>query len=439
MQHKIVSVKKNSPAQKAGISAGDFLTHINNTEIYDIIDYEHFTCLENLSCTLTHKDGTPFTVSIKKDMYEPLGLDFESSLMSPIKSCKNHCIFCFIDQMPQGGRKTLHFKDDDWRLSLIMGNYVTLTNVSEDEFERIINRRVSPLYISVHATNGEVRKTMMRNPTAPLIMQRLKRLKEANLRFHAQIVLCPEINDGDILKQTITDLYSLYPAAQSVAVVPVGLTQHREGLFPLRRLTQQECKNTIALVEKLQNEFLQKTGTRFVFIADEMYTYVGLPLPQEETYEDYPQIENGVGLLRKFEDEFMYRLSEIKDTLVPNTPPATIHGACGFAAKDFLQNLFNTLLPYGICVKLHAIKNNFFGESVTVSGLVTAGDIAAQLKNNGIKKLVIPSNMLRENSDVFLDGNSVGWLKEQLCCNVYPLACHDGGECLDALINALDR
>lgn len=441
MKHLIKSVDKGSPAEEAGIHEGAYLLKIDGSEVVDVIDYEQLTCTDRLLAEFELEDGSVLEADIEKDMYAPLGLNFESALMSAVRQCKNHCIFCFIDQMHTGGRKTLHFKDDDWRLSLIMGNYVTLTNVDDEEFERIIKRRVSPLYISVHATDGEIRKRMMRNPTADIIMQRLSRLKEEKLRFHAQIVLCPEINDGEVLKKTVEDLYSLYPAAESVAVVPVGLTKHREGLYPLRCLTRDEAREVIVMTEKLQERFFAESGTRFVFCSDEMYVYAKMPLPAEECFEDYPQIENGVGLLRKFEYEFINELEDMSEKLRKKLLGKKIHlhGATGVSAYSFLQCLFDKLERYNIKIELHPIRNDFFGETVTVAGLTCAQDIAAQLVGKGIKQLIIPATMLRENDDVFLDGVRVHELEKELDCEIIALPCYDGGVFLKTLVKKLLR
>ena len=249
MRHLITAVDPDSIAEELGIEPGWSLASIDGEEILDVIDYEQLTTKEALELCFETPEGESVYADVEKELYEPLGLNFESGLMSPIKSCKNHCVFCFIDQMPKGVRDTLHVKDDDWRLSLIMGNYVTLTNIDDAEFARILKRRVSPLYISVHATDGEIRKAMMRNPTAVRIMERLSRLKEEGMQFHAQIVACPGLNDGEVLSQTLSDLLKLAPAAQSVAVVPVGLTRYREKLYPLRTLTREEARDVILRVE----------------------------------------------------------------------------------------------------------------------------------------------------------------------------------------------
>ncbi|MBQ3108978.1 MAG: DUF512 domain-containing protein [Clostridia bacterium] len=429
MEQKITSVDKNSIGEELGIRPGDLLLSIDGEPVYDIVDYEQLCAKEKLVLTLrTGKEE--WDAEVEKDLYEPLGLSFESGLMSPLKSCKNHCMFCFIDQMPKGIRKTLEVKDDDWRMSLIMGNYVTLTNVDDEEFERIIRRRVSPLYISVHATDPEVRKTMMRNPTAVRIMERLTRLKEEGLQFHCQVVLCPGHNDGEVLEKTIRELGALYPAAQSLAVVPVGLTKHREGLAPLRVHTKEEAAAAIDMIEGFQKEFLKKHDTRFVFASDEMYLAAGRELPEEETFEDYAQLENGVGLLRKFEFEFQMALDNLKKRKVP----LYLDSASGRIAAPFMQQLFRELEEKNIFITVHPIRNDFFGETVTVSGLVTAGDIANQLAGTlKGKALLIPSSMMREREDVFLDGKHKTDLESALGIPVISMCPWDGETFIDEL------
>lgn len=423
MKHLITAVDSGSIAEEIGVEPGWRLLAIDGEEILDIIDYEQLMTKEVLTVSFETKDGEEVEAEIEKDLYETLGLNFESGLMSPIRHCKNHCVFCFIDQMPKGVRSTLHVKDDDWRLSLIMGNYVTLTNIDDAEFERILKRRVSPLYISVHATDGEIRKKMMRNPTAVRIMERLSRLKEEHMQFHAQIVLCPEINDGDILSKSLIDLLSLAPAAQSVAVVPVGLTKYREGLYPLRTLTKEEARDAIRRVAACNEAAKKEWGFGFAYASDEMYSIAELPLPEYDDYEDFPQIENGVGLLRKFEFEFKEALEEqrkLKKQLI-------LDAATGESAHPFLQPLFEMLKPYGIDIRLHKIKNHYFGNTVTVSGLMTEGDLAAQLKDRlSGNVLLLPDDTLRERDDVFLDGKRLKDLEADLGVKVIPLCASDG-------------
>lgn len=434
MKHLITAVDANSIAQELGIAPGWFLTTIDGEDVLDVIDYEQLTAKETLEVCFETPEGECICADIEKELYEPLGFNFESGLMSPIKSCKNHCIFCFIDQMPKGVRSSLHVKDDDWRLSLIMGNYVTLTNIDDAEFERIIKRRVSPLYVSVHATDGAIRKSMMRNPTAIHLMSRLNRLKQEGMQFHAQIVTCPGINDGEVLSQTLSDLLALAPAAQSVAVVPVGLTRYREGLYPLRTLTRAEALDAIRRVEACNEAAFAKTGTGFAYASDEMYSIAEVSLPCYEAYGDFPQIENGVGLLRKFEWEFLEALRE----QTPLRAPYNVDAATGASAFPFLQPLFEKLAPYGIHVVLHRIENAYFGPTVTVSGLLTATDLAQQLTGKlttGL--LLLPDDTLREREDVFLDGEHLAGLAKRLGVRIVPLCASDGAVFIEKLFGLL--
>lgn len=421
MKHLITAVDEHSVASRLNIEAGSYLCAIDSQQVQDIIDYELFVARSRFTLDLETPGGRLRRLRVRKGEYEPMGLSFETGLMSPLRSCKNHCIFCFIDQMPKGIRPTLEVKDDDWRLSLIMGNYVTLTNVGEAEFQRILDRRVSPLYISVHATDPGVRRHMMKNPDAGLLMPRLQRLRDAGLMFHAQAVVCPGVNDGAVLRRTIAGLADLHPAARSLAVVPVGVTRHRAGLEPIEPVGPGQAAALIDLVEREQLCLLPRLGTRFVFAADELYLTAGRQLPLERHYEGYPQLENGVGLLRRFEADFRYQLGET----APLPAPAEVDAACGVSAAPFLCGLFRELVPYGVTVNLQPIRNNFFGATVTVSGLVTAGDIAGQLRKT-TDTLVIPSSMLRAGEDVFLDGRTLGELEGALGMRVVPLCADDG-------------
>lgn len=415
---RITAVERGSIAASLNIKEGDMLLSINSEPVLDVVDYTYLCAEEQLKLLFERADGGRYEVELNKDAYAPLGLVFESGLMSTVRACKNRCMFCFIDQMPKGGRKTLQFKDDDWRMSFIMGNYITLTNVDEAEFERILKRRVSPLFVSVHATDPAVRMRMMRNPTAGEILPRLKRLAEAGLKFHCQIVCCPTVNDGEVLQQTLGDLVALHPYAQSVAVVPVGLTKFREGLASLRVFTQQESKDTLDQIRNFAAGCMERMGTAFVFASDEFYLAAGEELPSYEKYEDFPQIENGVGLLRLFEWEFMEALEEKK----PLKKRFAFEAAGGMLAHPFMKKLYQALIPYGIDCALYAIRNDFFGPTITVGGLVTGQDLTSQLKGRlktGV--LLIPHNMLREQEDVFLDGMTVKELLEALNVRVIPV------------------
>ncbi len=415
---RIVGVDSGTIAEELGIAKGDSLISINGQPVLDIVDYEYLCAEERLVLLFLRENGEEFEAEIEKDLYEPLGLSFESGLMSPIRSCKNHCIFCFIDQMPKGGRETLQFKDDDWRMSFIMGNYITLTNVDKAEFQRILDRRVSPLYISVHVTDPQVRVRMMRNPDAGLLMHRLNMLRDAGLRFHCQIVCCPGVNDGAILKKTLEDLASLMPAAQSAAVVPVGLTKFRHGLDPLRVFTKEEARSTLLMVRGIAENCKRNTGSAFVFPADELVLLAGEELPPYEAYEDFPQIENGVGLLRLFEHEFIEELRE----RVPLQKCFSFDAAGGVLAHSFMKSLYQELSPYGIDCTAHAVRNEYFGPTITVGGLVTGQDLLSQIQGH-LKSdlLLLPHNMLREQEDVFLDGMTVEELSRALGVRVVPV------------------
>lgn len=401
---------------------------INASPVVDMIDYEFLTAESKLEVVVESADGILRTIHIIKSEYEPLGLSFATSLMSPMRTCHNHCIFCFVDQMPKNVRSSLQVKDDDWRLSFIMGNYVTLTNVNDAEFDRMIARRVSPVYVSVHATNPLIRQKMMANKDAGKLLERLTKLKEAGLRFHAQIVLCPGINDGAVLDQTLHDLSALYPAAQSVAIVPVGLTKFRDGLTPLRMFTPTESAGLVAYIEQLQEEYRSKYDTSFVYLSDEWYLKACLPIPETDTYEDYVQIENGVGLLRLFADDFIAALDQHK----PLKTPKTISVAGGMAAYPFFRELYKQLLPYHVSTDLFPIENNYFGKSINVAGLITGRDLIAQLKGKiATQTLLIPHNMLREQDDIFLDGITLTEAEKELQIAILPF--YDGTDLIEII------
>ncbi len=432
MKHAVVKVDKGSIADELGVKPGWKLVSVNGETIRDVIDYELFTNNELVTAVFEDENGAEYEFEIEKEAWEPLGLGFETGLMSPVRQCSNHCVFCFIDQMPKGFRGTLYFKDDDWRLSLIMGNYVTLTNVSDAEFRRILDRRVQPLYISVHATDGAVRKEMMRSKNADRIMERLTALHENGLKFNAQIVLCPELNGGAVLKKSLEDLLSLAPEAQSVAVVPVGLTRHREGLYPLKEMTREDAREAVRLVD----DFAKENGAEgFAFCSDEMYLRAGIPLPPYEYYGSFDQIENGVGLFRLFEDGFLCALEDKK----PLERKLALASVCGTAIAPYMAELFKKLEEYNIFISVHPVRNDFFGASVTVSGLVTAGDIMKHGAELSGEALIMTSTMMREMDDIFLDGVRLPELIEKLGMPVIPMPADDGGEFIEKLFEIPER
>ncbi len=410
MAHEIVAVQPHGVAYRRGLRVGDSIIAINGEPILDEIDYQALTNRAKLDILVRRADGREETVRIIKARETGLGLQLADTLACTPYPCKNKCVFCFIDQMPPGMRKTLYVKDDDWRLSLMMGNYITLTNVDEQEFQRIIKRKASPLYISVHTTDPDLRVRMMKNPNARFIMDRLHALADAGLHFHCQIVLCPGYNDGDALKKTLTDLSALYPAAQSAALVPVGLTRFREGLADVKPFNRESAKAVMDIAYEFQTKLLDSIGTRFVFPSDEMVLIAGEKLPTEEEYEGYPQIENGVGLLRKFENGLAAAAAE-------NTSPAVhrrVRIPCGTSIAPVMREWVEKYGPEGVQATVQPIRNTFFGETVTVTGLITGGDLISQLKDADEDEILICSNTLREEGDLFLDDVPLGTVRAAL-------------------------
>ena len=410
MAHEIVAVTPHGVAYRRGLRVGDSIIAINGEPILDEIDYQALTNRAKLDILVRRADGREETVRIIKAKEMGLGLQLADTLACTPYPCKNKCVFCFIDQMPPGMRKTLYVKDDDWRLSLMMGNYITLTNVDEKEFQRILRRKASPLYISVHSTDPDLRVRMMKNPNARFIMDRLHALADAGLHFHCQIVLCPGYNDGGALKKTLADLSALYPAAQSAALVPVGLTKFREGLADVKPFTRESAKAVMDIAYDFQNRLLKEINTRFVFPSDEMVLIAGEKLPTEEEYEGYPQIENGVGLLRKFENGLAAAAAENTSLAVSRR----VRIACGTSIAPVMREWVEKYGPEGVTVAVQPIRNTFFGETVTVTGLITGGDLISQLKDADEDELLICSNTLREEGDLFLDDVSLGEVRAAL-------------------------
>ncbi|MDO4568444.1 MAG: DUF512 domain-containing protein [Clostridia bacterium] len=435
MKHRISGVDSGSIAEELGVKAGSELVSINGEEIVDLIDYEQLCANERLTLRYIAPDGVRVDAQIEKYEDEPLGISFSDDLLGGVRSCRNHCVFCFIDQMPRGGRDTLHVKDDDWRMSLIMGNYVTLTNVSESEFCRIIKRKASPLYVSVHALDPKVRQSIMGNPSAGLIGERLERLRRAGIAVHCQIVLCPGLNDGATLRETLRGLCELYPSVRSVAVVPVGLTKFRDGLYPLRALTCEEARAAVTLTEEFARDMRAAHGTSVVYCTDEMYIIAGMQLPPYEYYEDFQQLENGAGMYRKLERELKAAIGEH----MPFDRKRRIDVITGTAIADMLGELFGELRALNIDAQVHAVVNHSFGETVTVAGLVCANDIVRQLKGKLSGELVvIPSSMLREREPLFLDSVTLDELSSELELDVRPLCAYDGCALLDDLYEILN-
>lgn len=411
MAHLIESVLPHGVAWRRGIRPGDSIIAINGEPILDEIDYQALTNNKSkLDILLLRSDGKEEAIRIIKAREIPLGLTIADTMVCHPRACKNKCIFCFIDQMPPGMRKTLYVKDDDWRLSLMMGNYITLTNVDDQEFERILKRKASPLYISVHATDMDVRVKMMKNPGACHLMERLNRLKDAGLRFHCQIVLCPGWNDGHVLEKTLSDLAALWPAAQSAALVPVGLTKYRQGLADVKPFDRESAGEVMKIARAFQEKMLTEKGTRFVFPSDEMMLIAGEEIPGEAWYEGYPQIENGVGLLRKFEEAL--KLEAEENPLPP--APRKVLIPCGASIAPVMRQWMEKYAPEGVQVTVQPIRNFFFGETVTVTGLLTGRDILNQIRGMEADEILLCQNTLRAEGDLFLDDMSLTDLENAL-------------------------
>lgn len=413
---KIESVIKHSRADKAGFCAGDMLVSINGREINDVLDYR-FYLAEKLITVCVTRDGKPLEFKIKKKEYDDIGLDFETPLMDKKHSCENKCVFCFIDQLPKGLRQSLYFKDDDSRLSFLHGNYITLTNLNDKDIDRIIEMHISPVNVSVHTTNPELRVRMMHNKRAGEVLKYLDRLAEAGIKLCCQIVLCKGLNDGEELARSMRDLERLYPAMQSTSIVPAGLTKFRDNLYPLQSFSAEECANIIEQVTAFGDECLEKYGTRLFFPADELYIKAGLPLPNDEFYEEYAQIENGVGMLTELESEFRAELDFLEEYIDKFSAPRCVSIATGYAAYEHISRLCALVSERvdGLKINVYPIKNNFFGEEITVSGLLTGTDMEEQLRGKELgESLCIPSATLRSEGDLFLDGKTPEELSDAL-------------------------
>ena len=431
MSHIIVSVDDRSPAKKAGICAGDRLARINGETVIDFLDYQQLTAERRLKVDVL-RDGAELSFSIAKGEYDELGLNFAQPMMSGVRMCCNKCMFCFVDQLPGGVRESMRVKDDDWRMSLMMGSYVTLTNVSDRELDRIIARHASPLYISVHATEPCLREKLLGTPRAKRLMDQLRKLSDGGIEFHCQAVLCPGINDGEALEQTIRELTEL-PGALSLALVPVGLTNHREGLAELRKYNADEAKAVIAQANAWREKLLSEKDTRFVFPSDEFYLQAGMEVPADEEYEDYGQIDDGVGLLRLLQTEYVEAWNDLPEDERKHTGGRKVAIACGVSAADFLAKLVAEHPVSGVEVTVYPVENGFFGSNVTVSGLVTGGDLIRRMKDVECGKVLITEVMLRNEGDRFLDDLPIEDVSAALGKPIVPVG-RRGDELLDALI-----
>ncbi len=432
---RITSVLPNSRAAKRGVKAGDILVSINGRDISDVLDYRFY--LTNCHVTLSLlRDGQPYEVSILKQEYDDIGLDFETPLMDKKQTCHNKCIFCFIDQLPEGMRETLYFKDDDSRLSFLHGNFITMTNLSDKDIDRIIEMRISPINISVHTTNPELRVKMMHNKRAGLVLDYLPKLAKAGITLCGQIVLCRGINDGEELARSMRDLYALGDAMESVSIVPAGLTKYRDKLFPLTTYSPEEAAAVIDQVEAFAEKCLTECGSRKFFCADELYLKAGRPLHEEEYYEGYAQIENGVGMITSLLTEFDSELPFLDEYLTDYKSPRRVSVCTGVAAYPTIRAMAARLeaMVEGLEINVYQIVNHFFGESITVAGLLTGKDMCEQLQGKDLgDALFFPENTLRAGEDMFLDDMTPEELSARLGVPVYPSR-NDGADFIKAML-----
>ena len=427
----INAIDPGSPAERAGVRLGETLTHVGNHPIVDVLDYKYYTYDARLELTLKDPQGDTRALKVSKKDGEDLGLNFETYLMDRARCCANNCIFCFVDQLPEGMRSSLYFKDDDARLSFLMGNYITLTNLSKRELQRVIDLRISPLNISVHATNPELRAKMLGHRNGGAAMEHMHSFAEAGITMNCQIVSCPGINDGPELLRSMEDLAALYPGVNSVSVVPVGLTKHRQGLADLRPYEQAEAAAVIDMVEEYGRGCLERLGTTLFWCSDEFYLRAERPLPADEYYEDYTQLENGVGMLRLLMTEFKSALS-LANEVEAVTP---FSAATGMAAGPFIGQLVDMAASkcHTMEGKVFSLVNNFFGETIDVAGLITGKDLINQLRGKELgEKLLIPVNMLRHGEDVFLDDITIADVERELKVKVRPVN-QDGFDLCDAI------
>lgn len=435
MAVKIFDVTTGSHADKAGIKKGETLLSINSNEIVDVLDYRFYQVNRKLTLEVADEDKNVRTIEMTKGEYEEIGLEFETYLMDKQHSCRNKCIFCFIDQLPKGMRESLYFKDDDSRLSFLFGNYITLTNITEHEIERIIKMHISPINVSVHTTNPELRCKMMNNRFAGDTLKYLKRFADAGITLNCQIVSCPGINDGDELVRTLTDLENL--GVNMTAIVPVGLTRYRENLYPLVPYNKETAGQTIDIIEKMGDECVKKHGRRIFFPGDEFYLLAEREIPSPEFYEDFSALEDGIGMIAYLTDDVGWKLEEL-DADESLCHKVTI--ACGegvFPYMKRIMSMINEKFP-NITINTRAIKNNFFGGGVNVSGLVTGGDLIDQLRGDDLgDRLIIPSSMLRFENDLFLDDVSTDDVERNLGVTLVPVN-NNGNDLVEAVIAGKD-
>jgi putative radical SAM enzyme (TIGR03279 family) len=430
--HIIKEIELGSIAEELELEPGDELISINGTEIKDVLDYHFLVKDEELTVLIKKPDGEEWELDIEKEYDEDLGIVFEEGLMDEYRSCRNKCIFCFIDQMPPGMRDTLYFKDDDARLSFLQGNYITLTNMSDEEINRILFYKLSPINISVHTTNEELRCKMLHNRFAGSALDKIKKLKDGGITMNGQIVLCKGWNDGEELERTIHDLAAFLPEMQSVSIVPVGLTKFREGLEKLEGFSKEDSLVVLDIIHRWQNIFLTHYDTRFIYASDEWYIKAEMPIPDADSYEGYPQIENGVGLIRSLQNEF----EEYYIELAGDARSKQISLATGILAAPYIKQLTTKLTQKypNIKVEVYTILNHYFGTDITVAGLITGGDIKEQLKGQTLGEyLLLPDVLLRNGETILLDDVTVSDMENALQTKI-RIVQSDGKSFIDSII-----
>ena len=434
-EHMIKDVLPGSIADELGIEAGDKLISINNNEIEDVFDYHFYVNDEELVLLIEKTNGEEWELEIEKDYEEDLGIEFEQGLMDEYRSCHNKCMFCFIDQMPEGMRDTLYFKDDDSRLSFLQGNYVTLTNMSDHDIERIVRYHLEPINISFQTTNPELRCKMLHNRFAGDALKKVDTLYESGIQMNGQIVLCKGINDGEELERSIRDLSKYVPCLQSVSVVPGGLTKYREGLYPLEPFTREDAVKILDTIHRWQDKFYEEYGIHFIHAGDEWYILAGEEMPEEERYDGYLQLENGVGMLRLLENEF----EEAYEKVDGDDRDRELSIATGFLAYPYIQKMASRIEEkyYNTQIHVYPIRNDFFGELITVSGLITGQDLIHQLQNQKLgDRLLLPCNMFRSQEEVFLDDITLAQVEDALQVRA-DIVKSSGQDFIDVIVNEI--
>lgn len=431
-EHRVKEVEEGSIAWELGVEPGDVLLQINKHIIEDVFDYHYYVNDEELLVLIRKPDGEEWELEIEKDYEEDLGITFESGLMDEYRSCRNKCMFCFIDQMPPGMRETLYFKDDDSRLSFLQGNYITLTNMSDHDVERIVQYHLEPINVSIHTTNPELRCKMLHNRFAGEALKKIQTLYEGGITMNGQIVLCKGINDGEELERSIRDMVKWMPNLQSVSVVPVGMTKYREGLYPLEPFQKEDARKVLGIIHKWQDKLYQEYGTHFIHAGDEWYLLAEMDVPEEERYDGYLQLENGVGMMRLLLNEFEEGFQKLEgDAKERHASLAT-----GKLAYPFIKQMAERLTEKypSLDMQVYCIRNDFFGESITVAGLITGQDLKAQLTGQKLgDRLLLPIAMLRNEEDVFLDDMTISQLSEALQVRI-DVVKSSGQDLIDAIL-----